>query len=82
MHQVVVLVERDCPAERSGNPLRHHHPQLHIVLLDGHAALVEVEQHTDAVVWLRPLAPLPVTVAGEMAPVGRLVEAVAVLMGR
>ena len=34
-----------------------HHPQLNIVLPDRHAALVEVEQHTDAVALARVLSP-------------------------
>ena len=61
----VHLVHRDRPAERTAQPLRLHHPELHIVLPDGHAALVEVEQHADAVALLvRGLHPLPQSTSG------------------
>ena len=57
-------------------PLRLHHPQLLIILPDGHAALVEVEQHADTVALLPRLLPtLPFLVAGEAAPVARVVQA-------
>ena len=56
------------PAERAAQPLRLHHPQLLTVLPDSHAALVEVEQHADAVtLLLRVLHPLPVVEAGQAA---------------
>ena len=34
----------DCPAELTTQPLDLYHPQLLVILPDGHAALVEVEQ--------------------------------------
>ena len=52
---------RDRPAERTAQPLHLHHAQILVVILDGHAALVKVEQHADAVALLRrALHPLPV----------------------
>ena len=70
--------QRGRPAERTAQPLCLHRPQSYVVLPDGHAALVEVEQQTDAVALPRFLLALPVAVAGHAAPVVRPVEAVAV----
>ena len=46
------------PAERTAQPLCLHHPELFVVPSDGHAALIELEQHTDAVALL-PRVPPP-----------------------
>ena len=45
---------------------RRHHPEPLVVLVDGHGALVEVEEHTDVVaVLFRALPALPVVGSGE-----------------
>ena len=75
-----LLPHRDRPAERTPQPLGLHHPELLVVLPDDHAALIEVEQHADAIaLLLRGLHPLSVVGGGQAAPGGvRAVEAVAV----
>ena len=66
-------------SEWTAQPLGHHHSQPHVVLPGGHAALVEVEEHADAVaLFRRGLPPLPVVPAGVAAPEVRVAEAVAV----
>ena len=70
-------VQRD-PSSRADTSAPHspHHSQPHIILPEGHAALIEVEQHTDAVALLLcGLHSLPVVAVGPARPVGRLVEA-------
>ena len=63
-------------AERTARPLWLHHHKLHAVVLpDGYAALVAVEQHTDAIALLLcVLHPLPAVVDGEAGPTVRVVE--------
>ena len=43
------VIYRHRPAERTAQPLCLHHPKSDVVLLDGHAAVVEAEQQADAV---------------------------------
>eukprot|EP01046_Picozoa_sp_COSAG06_P027543 COSAG06_NODE_2440_length_6872_cov_135.458586_5_plen_142_part_00 len=74
---VAPIVQRHRPAVLAAQP-RRHHPEPLVVLVDGHGALVEVEEHADAVAHPRALHALPVLPAGAAETVARVVKAVAV----